>query len=267
VLKKDTQRDVQESEKELLATKHMLKCEQESHKNLQNQSALQAAKLAEQVSTAAELALQVKQLEGERESLFERMIQNDVAIEAAQREAKNLREASIEKDKVNKELSRRLVIAESTAEEMEIARREADEIAERAVASAEQSKLMEQEAYERASVLEREAMSIKAQLEEKTESLVKTMCELAQLSGHQNSKQKIQYTQDLKNELVKVTEKNAQLSFQLNEVQRRLKLHESENDEPKRNKTPGKSPLPSLSKDSQLSPCTSPLTEKCSNIE
>ena len=219
MLSKDTQRDVAESERELAAVQHALKREETSRRAAQSELAVSAAKLEEQSRTAAELVLQVQSLEGERSNLLERTVSRDVLLQAAQREAEQLREQL-------PSLQRQLDELSNAAAETEAAKIDAEERAQLAMASQElavaeagRSKAMENEAYERQREAESLAAGLQAALDEAT-GRVEALAEAnAQLVGHTNAKQKIHQHQKLKDELSELQKHNAEMHQKIHRLE------------------------------------------------
>jgi hypothetical protein len=200
VLRNDTQRDVQEAERELLTTKQALKSEEEKRSKLEKDMAVQTAKYEEQVCKVQELKLEVENSTNSYNTIFARTVEHDVQLAAAEREAEKMREIAESAELSKNELMEQLTLVEARVEELTLACVEAKEVATRAEAKAENSKIMEQEAYEKSLEFERTYDIMKADMDKANEKIKSLTEEFYSYTGHSNQNQKIHIMSKLRNE-------------------------------------------------------------------
>jgi len=224
VLKRETQRDVVDGERELLATQASLRREEKARRDLASALAVAQAKVEEQSRTASELALQVSSLEGERERLRERTISRDVELEKAQRESHVL---CVEADMARQRhaaTAEKLAELEASQAEAAAAVEAAEARAMEAAAEAATSRAMEKEAHEAAVEAGARAAGLQTALHDATARLEEYAKQVASLAGHGNAKQKIHAHLKLKEEINELQKVNTDLSQKVGRLQAGLPL-------------------------------------------
>jgi len=219
VLRKDTQRDVQETERELLTLKQDIKHETEKRTQLESERLVTIAKLEEQCCKTAELTLDLEKSKNSYQNLFDRTVANDVKLEAAEREAKVLKDAMSEKQTLNESLVEKLSTAQSELDDQLVELVKTQQRAARAEAEAQSTRAMEEEAYEKARDLEAKYDSKVFDLNEATARILTLEENLASNIGHSNPHQKIHQHVKLRDENVELARKNNDLIQKLKRIE------------------------------------------------